>query len=225
MSSKGPIIIFIKTSHLRYGNELLAPWSILDHSNTINTSHRLLEGIGYNLPDWVCQRTEELSHRLWTKRFCKQLYLLDWVVWCDYDPLRPDLHRASLCFRNKTEWWWMMNDGNESKMRWMTIEWCEWLSNDMNESFCLNTSAQFLRSSFSPQRRWRSSRMTLRCPSSSGLYPHHHLVKLFLKAPGYSLWTKVDFPVPGGPKIHRLSIFDSLGGAFWYLAAILLMVE
>ena len=117
MSSRSPIITFIKTSHFRYGNELLAPWSILDHSNTINTSHRLLEGIGYNLPDWVCQRTEELSHRLWTKRFCKQLYLLDWVVWCDYDPLRPDLHRSSLCFRNKTEWWWIMG---------MSLKWDEW---------------------------------------------------------------------------------------------------
>ena len=28
---------------------------------------------------------------------------------------------------------WLLNDMNESKMRWMTVGWCEWLLNDRND--------------------------------------------------------------------------------------------
>ena len=49
-------------------NEMLALWSTLDYSVTIKTSHRLLAGIGSNLPDRVCWRTEELSYRLFVDK-------------------------------------------------------------------------------------------------------------------------------------------------------------
>ena len=48
------------------------------------------------------QRSYSLA-RLWTKRFSKQQYLLDCVVRCHNNPLRPDLHRTPLRFCHKTE--------------------------------------------------------------------------------------------------------------------------
>ena len=33
---------------------------------------------------------------------------------------------------------WLSNDMNESRMSWMTAEWCEWLENDMDECGMMN---------------------------------------------------------------------------------------